>query len=204
MRRLELAAVLKQSQVLGHIGPGNIDEQIEHARAHLDAANPTKGARWCDLGSGGGLPGLVVGYDRPDLRLVLLDRSTARTSFLDQAIIDLGLEQSVDVLNGDAAVIAHQEGHRGTYDGVFSRSFGSPAMTAECAVGLLGVGGRLVVSEPPDPLVKRWEQTVLHSMGFGELEFSVASPRFVSISLVTPTRDELPRSWKKLTKTPMF
>ena len=204
MRRLELTAVFKQSQVLGHIGPGNIDEQIEHARAHLGEANPAKGSRWCDLGSGGGLPGLVVGYDRPDLRLVLLDRSTARTSFLEQAISDLGLEESIDVLTGDAAVIAHHEEHRGTYDGVFSRSFGSPAITAECATGLLRVGGRLVVSEPPDPLLDRWEQSVLYSMGFGELEFSVTSPRFVSISLVTPTRHELPRSWKKLTKTPMF
>ena len=204
MRRLELTAVFKQSQVLGHIGPGNIDEQIEHARAHLDVANPTKGSRWCDLGSGGGLPGLVVGYDRPDLRLVLLDRSTARTSFLDQAIIELGLERSVEVLTGDAAVIARHEEHRGTYDGVFSRSFGPPAITAECAVGLLRVDGRLVVSEPPELLVERWEQAVLHSMGFGELEFLVTSPRFVSISLVRPTQDELPRSWKKLTKTPMF
>jgi len=204
MRRLELAAVFEQSQVLGYIGPGNIDEHIEHARAHLDAANPTKGSRWCDLGSGGGLPGLVVGYDRPDLRIVLLDRSTARTNFLDQAVIDLGLQQSVEVLTGDAAVMGHRSDHRGTYDGVFSRSFSSPAITAECAVGLLRVGGRLVVSEPPDPPVERWQQTILHSMGFGELEFLVKSPRFVSIPLIKSTRDELPRSWNKLTKTPMF
>ena len=204
MRRLELAAVFEQSQVLGYIGPGNIDEHIEHARAHLDVASPSKGSRWCDLGSGGGLPGLVVGYDRPDLRIVLLDRSTARTNFLDQAVIDLGLEQSVEVLTVDAAVIGHRGEHRGTYDGVFSRSFGSPAITAECAVGLLRLGGRLVVSEPPDPPVDRWQQTILHSMGFGELEFLVTSPRFVSIPLVRPTSNELPRSWKKIIKTPMF
>jgi hypothetical protein len=41
-------------------------------------------------------------------------------------------------------------------------------------------------------------------MGFGELEFLVKSPRFVSIPLIKSTRDELPRSWNKLTKTPMF
>ena len=103
--------MFEQSQVLGYIGPGNIDEHIEHARAHLAAANPTKGSRWCDMGSGGGLPGLVVGYDRPDLRIVLLDRSTARTNFLDQAVIDLGLQQSVEVLTGDAAVMGHRSDH---------------------------------------------------------------------------------------------
>jgi hypothetical protein len=41
-------------------------------------------------------------------------------------------------------------------------------------------------------------------MGFGELEFLVTSPRFVSIPLVRPTSNELPRSWKKIIKAPMF
>jgi len=204
MSRLQLAAVLEQSQRLGYIGPKSIDEHIEHARAHLNAANPPKGSRWCDLGSGGGLPGLVVGHDRPDLRIVLLDRSTARTSFLERAILDLGIEQWVEVLVGDAAAIAHQREHRGAYDGVFSRSFGSPATTAECAAGLLRTGGKLVASEPPNPSRDRWLQPILHSMGFGELIFVAGPPRFVTISLVRPSTDELPRNWNQLRKKPMF
>ena len=36
-----------------------------------------------DLGSGGGVPGLVIARARPDLRLVLVDRRAARTDHLD-------------------------------------------------------------------------------------------------------------------------
>ena len=36
------------------------------------------------------------------------------------------------------------------YDAVVARSFASPAVTAECAAPLLRLGGRLIVSEPPE------------------------------------------------------
>ncbi len=38
---------------------------------------------------------------------------------------------------------------RGSFDGVLARSFGRPAVVAECAAPLLKLGGWLVVSEPP-------------------------------------------------------
>ena len=39
--------------------------------------------------------------------------------------------------------------YRGRFSAVVARSFGKPAVTAECAAPLLKVGGRLIVSEPP-------------------------------------------------------
>jgi 16S rRNA (guanine527-N7)-methyltransferase len=39
--------------------------------------------------------------------------------------------------------------YRGTFDGVVVRSFGPPAVVAECAAPFLRVGGWLIVSEPP-------------------------------------------------------
>ena len=72
----KLEAVLERAQNLGHIGPGQINDYIEHAVSHLSVADPERGTRWCDLGSGGGLPGLIVAVERPDLKLTLLDRSS--------------------------------------------------------------------------------------------------------------------------------
>ena len=47
-----------------------------------------------------------------------------------------------------------------------ARGFGAPATTAECAVGFLGSGGRLVVSEPPgEPVPERWPATGLAELG---------------------------------------
>jgi 16S rRNA (guanine527-N7)-methyltransferase len=49
-----------------------------------------------------------------------------------------------------------------------SRSFGPPAVVAECAAPFLEVGGRLVVSEPPGPL-DRWD----HAEELAELGLAV-------------------------------
>ena len=75
MSRRALAETIARAQLLGHVGPGEIDKYIEHGLAHLEAADPAENSRWCDLGSGGGLPGLVVAHERPDLEISLLDRS---------------------------------------------------------------------------------------------------------------------------------
>ena len=55
----------------------------------------------CDLGSGAGLPGLVLAIARPDLRVTLVEPLLRRTTFLDEVVADLGLE-SVEVVRGRA------------------------------------------------------------------------------------------------------
>ena len=55
----------------------------------------------CDLGSGAGLPGLVLAIARPDLRVTLVEPLLRRTTFLEEVVADLGLT-SVEVLRGRA------------------------------------------------------------------------------------------------------
>ena len=200
----QLTAVLQRAQTLGHIGPGSVQEYVEHAQCHLRAAQPGPATHWCDLGSGGGLPGLVVAIERPDLRLTLIDRSASRTEFLAQALEHLDLKVNVEVVNGDAAVLAHEARFRGAFHGVFSRSFGPPATTAECAIGFLMVDGYLVVSEPPATTLDRWPSEELKSLGYGEVEFIEGPPRFARLGLVTPPGPETPRAWKHVSKRPLF
>ena len=45
----------------------------------------------CDIGSGAGLPGLVLAIARPDLRVTLVEPLLRRTTFLDEVIAELGL-----------------------------------------------------------------------------------------------------------------
>ena len=51
-----------------------------------------------DLGSGGGVPGLVIADARPDLRLVLVDRRATRTDHLRRLVGRLGLADRVEVV----------------------------------------------------------------------------------------------------------
>lgn len=71
----------------------------------------------CDIGTGAGLPGLVLAIARPDLRITLVEPLLRRTTFLDEVVADLALE-NVTVLRGRAEEVALPHG----YDVVTSRA----------------------------------------------------------------------------------
>jgi 16S rRNA (guanine527-N7)-methyltransferase len=54
-----------------------------------------------DVGSGAGLPGIVLAVARPDLRVSLVESLARRTTFLTEAVEELGLDR-VDVVRGRA------------------------------------------------------------------------------------------------------
>jgi 16S rRNA (guanine527-N7)-methyltransferase len=58
----------------------------------------------CDLGSGAGLPGLVLAIARPDLRITLVEPLLRRTTFLDEVVEELGLDR-VEVVRGRAEAL---------------------------------------------------------------------------------------------------
>jgi 16S rRNA (guanine527-N7)-methyltransferase len=53
-----------------------------------------------DVGSGAGLPGIVLALARPDLSLQLVESMRRRVEFLVRCVGDLGLESSVQVVHG--------------------------------------------------------------------------------------------------------
>jgi len=59
-------------------------------------------ARLVDVGSGAGLPGLVVAIRRPDVRVDLVESLQRRVDFLNEATTLLGLESQVRVVHGRA------------------------------------------------------------------------------------------------------
>jgi 16S rRNA (guanine527-N7)-methyltransferase len=69
--------------------------------AQLFLLAPENATRWADLGSGGGLPGLVVAAvaaeRRPALRVTLVDSDSRKVAFIREAARVMGLD--VDVLH---------------------------------------------------------------------------------------------------------
>jgi 16S rRNA (guanine527-N7)-methyltransferase len=167
----ELRALLDEARELGFLGPGPIEHQLRHAVELARVIEPFAG-RFLDLGSGGGLPGLVLAYELPAATGCLLDAQQRRCAFLNRAISRLGLGPRMTVACGRAETLARDPSLRGSFDLVVARSFGSPPVTAECAVSFLRAGGRLVVTEPPDPdaSVARWPAEGLAGVGFGPAE----------------------------------
>jgi 16S rRNA (guanine527-N7)-methyltransferase len=144
--------LLGEARALGFLGPGPLDPQIRHAQGFGAIArriSPAGKASLVDLGSGGGLPGLVVATEWPEVTVALLEANGRRAGFLRRAVERLGLQDRVSVLEQRAEVSGRQPELRASFDGAMARSFGRPAVVAECAAPLLGVGGWLLVSEPP-------------------------------------------------------
>jgi 16S rRNA (guanine527-N7)-methyltransferase len=148
-----LNEVLLAARAAGFLGPGPIDRHLRHAQGFVDLAKRqprlTAQPRILDLGSGGGLPGLVVAEEWPEATLVLLDANRRRSSLLERSVISCGLRDRVSVVQQRAEVSGRDPAFRATFDGVVVRSFGVPAVVAECAAPFLRQGGWLIVSEPP-------------------------------------------------------
>jgi len=211
-----LETVLAEARTRGLLGPGPLEPQIRHAEgfagvARRLAVEGPKTPRVVDLGSGGGLPGLVVAEAWPDVAMVLLDASRRRAAFLRQAVDRLGLSGRVTVLQERAEVCGRQEGLRGGFDGVLARSFGRPAVVAECAAPLLKVGGWLLVSEPPSSCAAigseeeaRWPAEPLQLLGLEPMELVHQVFEYQVLRQVAPCPDRFPRRDGVPAKKPLF
>ena len=192
---------LERARTLGFLGPGPVEPHIDHAAVFGTALQDVRGTV-IDLGSGGGVPGLVLAVARPDLRIVLMDARAKRCRFLEAAAEALGL--TAEVIEGRAEVIGRTV-RRGSADAVVARSFGVPAATAECGSPLLRVGGRLVVSEPPPPpRPDRWPVPGLRRLGLVATVRVVADTSVQVLEQRTPCPDAYPRRDGVPAKEPLF
>ena len=167
--RSGLLEQLERARTLGFLGPGPVEPHIDHAAAFLTALRGRPGTV-VDLGSGGGVPGLVARRwpDRTS-HLVLVEARAKRCRFLEAAVEALG----VDRRGGRGAGRGGRAlGARGGRPMRWSPGASAlPAATAECASPLLRVGGRLVVSEPPPPpQPDRWPAAGLRRLGLEATE----------------------------------
>ncbi len=192
---------LERARTLGFLGPGPIEPHIDHASVFGTALEDVQGTV-VDLGSGGGVPGLVLAVARPDLHLVLVDAGPSAAASSRSAAEALGI--AAEVIEGRAEVIGRTD-RRGGADAVVARSFGVPSATAECGSPLLRVGGRLVVSEPPPPPhPDRWPAAGLRPLG---LEATVRVVDGTSVQVLeqrTPCPDTYPRRDGVPAKQPLF
>lgn len=99
-----------------------------------------RGPRLLDVGSGAGLPGLVLAIAEPALEVTLLDAAAKRVRFLTQARIELGLG-NVSVVHARAETFAPGAG----FDTVVMRAVTRLAEGLALARPLLAPGGRLLM-----------------------------------------------------------
>jgi 16S rRNA (guanine527-N7)-methyltransferase len=202
--RRRLTAILERAQRGDVLGPGPIGPHLDHAEAFAVAAGPPRS--FVDLGSGAGLPGLVLAALWPEATAVLVESRRDRAALVEVAARELGLEDRCRVRRGRAEELARDPELRGRFELVVARGFGPPATTAECAVGFLQVGGLLVVSEPPGPPDRgRWPPGGVARVGLeGPSRVESKGFGFAVLELVEPDDGRWPRRTALPAKQPLW
>lgn len=199
--RARLHDVLVEAQQLGFLGPGSLEAQVDRSLA-FTAATP-RPRRALDLGSGGGLPGLVLALAWPETVWTLLDGSVRRCEFLVAMVERLSLTARVAVL-AERAELSGRGGLRASQDLVVARGFGPAAVTAECAAPLLRVGGHLVVAEPPGGAPERWPAAELATLGLEPVEQLVEPVALQVLHQASPCPERFPRRVGIPNKRPLY
>lgn len=159
----DVVSQLERSKRLGFLGDGPVADHVSHAQGLLSAARRGGGGTVVDLGSGGGLPGLLALLDPIWERVVLMDRSKRRCAFLRTCVAELGVADRVTVAVGEAEWLGRSTEYRNRADAVVARSFGPPSATLECAAPLVRLGGCIVVADPPGG--RQWPPERLRLLG---------------------------------------
>jgi len=202
-----LPRVLEESRARGFLGPNAIEPHFTHSLGFAlcwEERNPNPPIDFVDLGSGGGLPGLFL-LDRWRCRAVFTDSMVKRAKFLEEVLELPDAPASGTVIAARVEEIARIPELVEAFDLVTARSFGPPAVTAECGAQFLKIGGVLIVSEPPDDSEpNRWDSAKLGDLGLvaeGRIRHGAA---FQVLVKTHSTPSEYPRSIGTPRKRPLF
>lgn len=115
-------ALLHWNRSVNLTGARNLEVLASEHLADALAVAPhlPRTGRWVDVGSGGGLPGMVLAILRRDLQAVLLEPLQKRRLFLSSVVRELDL-QNVSIV-GDRLDKHLERGGRGAYELAVSRA----------------------------------------------------------------------------------
>ncbi|KAJ0755081.1 putative 16S rRNA (guanine(527)-N(7))-methyltransferase [Helianthus annuus] len=114
-----------------------------------------------DVGSGAGLPGLILAIACPDWKLTLLESLNKRCVFLEHVIGLMGLS-NVKVIRGRAEDVGQNLEFREVYDVAVARAVAEMRILAEYCLPLVRVGGLFVAAKghSPEEEVRRADKAI--------------------------------------------
>lgn len=137
------------ARAAGVVGSASIEEVREHTAGFVSAVcsvfAPDSPIQALDVGSGAGIPGVLMAWELPESAWTLLDASMRRCEFASDAVRALDLRERVQVVHGRSDELLGDV-PRGTMDVVTARLLGSAAETLELCAPYCKPGGILVVS----------------------------------------------------------
>ena len=130
------------------------DWQSALSRHYLDSASlilagkfadmcDVEGTNLIDIGTGPGLPGIILKLLFPKLKVTLLEASAKKSGFLEEICGELSLED-VDIVRERAEIQGHVDGYRESFDLVVSRAVARLNVLVEYSLPFCKVGGSMI------------------------------------------------------------
>ncbi|MBT8494158.1 MAG: 16S rRNA (guanine(527)-N(7))-methyltransferase RsmG [Deltaproteobacteria bacterium] len=142
-----LDLVRKWNRKIRLVGDAESDQAIDvilvDSLAPLLAEDKVSGNRWVDVGSGAGLPGVVLAIARPELEIVTLEPIRKKHSFQRTARRELGLE------NLDPRALRLEDFDERGFDAAISRATFAPLEWLERGAELVGPSGVVLALANP-------------------------------------------------------
>ena len=211
----ELTASLEEAwgpaRRAGVLGSAPIEALVEHtagfARAVCSSFSAEFGAfsgRIVDVGTGAGVPGVILSLLLPRCELVLVDSSDRRLDHVRRAVRAVGTGDRVSVVHARGDELAHDPAWRGSFDGAVARLLADPADALEQLVPLVRPGG-IVALSALDEHRERWETLPVPLLPTGPVAWrDAASGHFAVVDVVASSPATVPRREKVRRRSPAF
>lgn len=143
--RIEVArafteSLARQGEERGLIGPLELPRLWTRHILNSVIAAPLFHGSVADIGSGAGLPGIVLAIARPDVQWTLIEPMERRVTWLTEQVTELGLE-NVDILRARAEDVRRPKG----FDVVTARAVSALRTLIPLTAPLVRDGGELTV-----------------------------------------------------------
>jgi 16S rRNA (guanine527-N7)-methyltransferase len=157
-----------------------------------------RGTRFADVGTGPGIPGVVLGICFPDFEGVLFDSNNKKTDFISEVIQKLHIN-NIKVCNGRIEDVGHAAEYREMFDWCFTRAFGPLVYSIEFGLPLVKADGLLYIySNLQAGILTKDMLAFISRNGASELFFN-EFPRYglkeegILIKKITKSNDLFPR-----------
>lgn len=177
----------------------HITDHVLDSLSFLDCGLLDRDCQVADIGSGAGLPGLVLAIARPEASFYLIESHAGKARFLSDTIASIGIN-NIRVINDRVETLAHLPEYREKFDIVTARAVAGLAVLLEYGLPLLKTNGHLVAAKGAKARLEVREAEAAAQILGGELgDFvsvgydGLSEKQLVVYRKVTMTPDKYPR-----------
>ncbi len=203
-----LEILLRENEKINLTAIKTLDDGIsKHLVDSLSILTLDLGAsqQWLDLGSGGGMPGMILALAKPEISMTLVESTQKKAHFLNLAAAELGLLKRVQI-EPERAERLGQGKLREKFDIVTCRALGRLNIVLELAIPLLKIGGKLIAYKGP----KADEEILEAEKALKLLNAKVSQKKTFTLPFLEETRTLIvieklaltPRQYPRLPGTP--